>query len=177
MELQSVEPSLVSVKAILLLDNDGKRVFSKYYDDTFPSLKEQQKFEETLFNKTHRANAEIVMLEGTTCVYRSNVDLYFYVVGSQIENELMLMSVLTALYDTVSQVLRRHVEKRSLFDHLDALMLIIDEIIDGGVVLETDPGVILQRIAIKFDDTSFSEQSVVQALQQAKDSLKWSLLK
>jgi len=46
--------------------------------------------------------------------------------------QLMLMSVLTALYDTVSQVLRRHVEKRSLFDHLDALMLIIDEIIDGG---------------------------------------------
>jgi len=32
--------------------------------------------------------AEIVMLEGTTCVYRSNVDLYFYVVGSQIENEV-----------------------------------------------------------------------------------------
>ena len=28
------------------------------------------------------------MLEGTTCVYRSNVDLYFYVVGSQIENEV-----------------------------------------------------------------------------------------
>ena len=34
--------------------------------------------------------AEIVMLEGTTCVYRSNVDLYFYVVGSQIENEVVI---------------------------------------------------------------------------------------
>ena len=88
------------------------------------------------------------MLEGTTCVYRSNVDLYFYVVGSQIENEvlpadnasivithwlqLMLMSVLNAWYDTISQVLRRHVEKRLLFDHMDAVMLIVDEIIDGG---------------------------------------------
>ncbi|XP_065919990.1 coatomer subunit zeta-1-like isoform X2 [Dysidea avara] len=102
MELQSVEPSLVSVKAILLLDNDGKRVFSKYYDDTFPSLKEQQKFEETLFNKTHRANAEIVMLEGTTCVYRSNVDLYFYVVGSQIENEQL--QFLRALWSSMSKL-------------------------------------------------------------------------
>lgn len=46
----------------------------------------------------------------------------------------MLMSVLTAWYDTISQVLRRHVEKRSLFDHMDALMLIVDEIIDGGYV-------------------------------------------
>lgn len=44
----------------------------------------------------------------------------------------MLMSVLNAWYDTTSQVLRRHVEKRLLFDHMDALMLIIDEIVDGG---------------------------------------------
>ena len=33
---------------------------------------------------------EIVMLEGMTCVYRSNVDLYFYVMGSQAENEVKL---------------------------------------------------------------------------------------
>lgn len=34
------------------------------------------------------ASGEIVMLEGLTCVYRSNVDLYFYVMGSQAENEV-----------------------------------------------------------------------------------------
>ena len=28
------------------------------------------------------------MLEGLTCVYRSNVDLFFYVIGSQMENEV-----------------------------------------------------------------------------------------
>jgi len=28
------------------------------------------------------------MLEGLTCVYRSNVDLFFYVVGSAQENEV-----------------------------------------------------------------------------------------
>ena len=32
--------------------------------------------------------AEIIMIEGLTCVYRSNVDLYFYVVGSAQENEV-----------------------------------------------------------------------------------------
>lgn len=31
----------------------------QYYDHTFQSLKEQQKFEETLFNKTHRANGTV----------------------------------------------------------------------------------------------------------------------
>jgi len=28
------------------------------------------------------------MLEGLTCVYRSNVDLFFYIVGSAQENEV-----------------------------------------------------------------------------------------
>ena len=32
--------------------------------------------------------AEIIMFEGLTCVYRSNVDLFFYVVGSSQENEV-----------------------------------------------------------------------------------------
>ena len=30
--------------------------FIQYYDDTFPTLKEQTKFEESLFNKTKRSN-------------------------------------------------------------------------------------------------------------------------
>ena len=34
--------------------------------------------------------AEIIMLDGLTCVYRSNVDLYFYVMGSSNENEVQV---------------------------------------------------------------------------------------
>jgi len=35
-------------------------------------------------------SAEIIMLDGLTIVYRSSVDLYFYVMGSQYENEVSL---------------------------------------------------------------------------------------
>ena len=55
--------------------------------DSGEAPKEQKAFEKNLFNKTHRANAEIVMLDGLTCVYKSNVDLFFYVMGSSQENE------------------------------------------------------------------------------------------
>lgn len=58
----------------------------QYYDDTFPTAKDQKAFERNLFNKTHRANAEVIMLDGLTCVYRSSVDLFFYVMGSANEN-------------------------------------------------------------------------------------------
>ena len=33
------------------------------------------------------------MFEGLTCVYRSNIDLYFYVIGSSSENEVIVVQV------------------------------------------------------------------------------------
>lgn len=172
-----LEASLYTVKAIAILDNDGERVVAKYYDDTYPTTKEQKEFEKNLFSKTHRANAEIIMLDGLTCVYRSNVDLFFYVMGSSNENELILVSVLNAFYDAISQMLRKNVEKRALMDNLDGVMSIVDEIVDGGVILESDASSIMQRVAIKTDDVPITEQTVAQVLQTAKDQLKWSLLK
>ncbi|XP_010071908.1 PREDICTED: coatomer subunit zeta-1, partial [Pterocles gutturalis] len=53
-----------------------------YYDDTYPSVKEQKTFEKNIFNKTHRTDSEIALLEGLTVVYKSSIDLYFYVIGS-----------------------------------------------------------------------------------------------
>uniref|UniRef100_A0A452ULL3 Coatomer subunit zeta n=1 Tax=Ursus maritimus TaxID=29073 RepID=A0A452ULL3_URSMA len=56
MELQ--EPSLYTIKAVFILDNDGHRLLAKYYDDTFPSLKEQMAFEKNVFNKTSRTDSK-----------------------------------------------------------------------------------------------------------------------
>lgn len=43
---------------------------------------------------------EIALLEGLTVVYKSNIDLYFYVIGSSHENEVMVYtsSSIVSLY-------------------------------------------------------------------------------
>lgn len=127
------EPTLYTVKGMLILDMDGNRILAKYYDkNVFPTVKEQKAYEKNLFSKTHRANGEIIMLDGLTCVYKSNVDLFFYVMGSSYENELLLSSVLNCLYDSVSLILKKNVEKQAVLDNLDIVMLAFDEICDGG---------------------------------------------
>merc|ERR1712107_333407 len=69
-----------SVKGVMIMDNNGVRILAKYYDEeVFPNMAAQKKFEKTLFTKTHKANAEIIMLDGLTCLYKSSVDLFFYV--------------------------------------------------------------------------------------------------
>ncbi|CAH2007173.1 unnamed protein product [Acanthoscelides obtectus] len=178
MEGYLLEPTLYTIKGIAILDNDGNRILAKYYDkNTFPTAKEQKAFEKNLFNKTHRANAEIIMLDGLTCVYRSNVDLFFYVMEDHTKTRLILMSVLNCLYDSVSQILRKNVEKRAVLESLDIVMLAMDEIVDGGIILDADPGSVVSRVALRNDDIPIGEQTVAQVFQSAKEQLKWSLLK
>ena len=90
-----------------------------------------------------QANAEIIMLDGLTCLYKSSVDLFFYVVGSGQENELLLMSVLDCLFNSCSGILRKNVDKKSLCDNMEIIMLALDEMIDGGMILESDPQQVL----------------------------------
>ncbi|CAJ1076690.1 coatomer subunit zeta-2 isoform X2 [Xyrichtys novacula] len=147
MDSTSLEPSLYTVKAVFILDNDGNRLLSKYYDpELYPSMKEQKNFERNVFNKTHKADNEIAFLEGMTIVYKSSIDLFFYVVGSAQENELMLMSVLNCMFESLSQILRKNVERRCLLDNMEGVFLVVDEIIDGGVILESDPQQVLQKV-------------------------------
>ncbi len=161
-----MKPSLYSIKAIIILGNDNKRIFSKYYDDQFKNLKEQKEFERILFQKTHKANSEIIMLDGLTAVYRNCVDLLFYVIGSINENEIMLMNVLNCLCDTVKLALRKNVEKKTLFANMDLLFLIIDELCDQGIIIDVDPNSIAQRVLIKNEEKiPLSEQTVTDVLR------------
>lgn len=98
-------------------------------------------------------------------LHRSNVDLYFYVLGSQNENELLLLSVLNCVYDSISQILRKNVEKRALFENLDVVLLALDEICDGGTLLESDPNAVFNRVAIRADDIPIGEQTVAKVRQ------------
>uniref|UniRef100_A0A8C7R0Z7 Coatomer subunit zeta n=1 Tax=Oncorhynchus mykiss TaxID=8022 RepID=A0A8C7R0Z7_ONCMY len=173
------EPSLYTVKAVFILDNDGNRLLSKYYDkELYPSMKEQKNFEKNVFNKTHKADTdEIAFVEGMTIVYKCSIDLFFYVVGSSQENELMLMAVLNCLFESLGQILRKNVERRCLLDNLDGVFLVVDEIIDGGVILESDPQQVIQKVNYRADENPLSEQSVAQIMQSAKEQIKWSILK
>ncbi|XP_035751572.1 coatomer subunit zeta-1-like, partial [Egretta garzetta] len=77
---------------------------------------------------------EVTSLEGLTVVYRSSVDLFFYVVGGSQENEVGPQAVTQSGYSDVSHPLahRKEVEKRWLLDNMEGLFLVVDEIVDRG---------------------------------------------
>ncbi|KAL0693761.1 hypothetical protein Bca4012_060941 [Brassica carinata] len=171
------------VKNILLLDSEGKRIAAKYYSDDWPTNTAKEAFEKAVFSKTQKTNArtevEVTALENNIIVYKFVQDLHFFVTGGEEENELILACVLQGLFDAVNLLLRGNVDKREALDNLDLIFLCFDEIIDGGIVLETDANVIAEKAGINsFDPNApLSEQTISQALATAREHLTRSLLK
>ncbi|CAK9146293.1 unnamed protein product [Ilex paraguariensis] len=172
-----------SVKNILLLDSEGKRIAVKYYSDDWATNTAKETFEKSVFTKTQKTNArteaEITMLESNIVVYKFIQDLHFFVTGGEEENELILANVLQAFFDAVGLLLRGNVDKKEALENLDLILLCIDEIVDGGIILETDANVIAGKVASHSMDAGapLSEQTISQALATAREHFTKSLLR
>ncbi|XP_075665060.1 coatomer subunit zeta-2-like [Castanea sativa] len=130
--------SCPTVKNILLLDSEGKRVAVKYYSDDWPTNSAKLAFEKFVFTKTLKSNArveaEIAMFENNIVIYKFFQDLHFFVTRGDDENELILATVVQGFFDAVALLLRNTVDKREALENLDLILLCLDEIVDGGLI-------------------------------------------
>ncbi|CAI9531998.1 unnamed protein product, partial [Staurois parvus] len=81
------EPTLYTVRAAIILDQDGHRLLAKYYDGTFPALMEQREFERRIFLKTQRTENEVILVDGVTVLCQRLTDIMCYIIGGPDENE------------------------------------------------------------------------------------------
>ncbi|MBA0748471.1 hypothetical protein Gogos_005285, partial [Gossypium gossypioides] len=139
-----------TIKNILLLDSEGKRIAVKYYSDDWPTNAAKEAFEKAVFTKTQKTNArteaEITMFDNYIVVYKFVQDLHFFVTGGENENEIILATVLQGFFDAVGLLLRGTEDKKEALENLDLILLCLDEIVDGGIILETDANVIAGKV-------------------------------
>lgn len=67
-------------------------------------------------------------------LFKQSLDLYFYLLGAQGENELLLNAGFQGFLDAVGLLFRGQVEKRAVLDGLDLVVLALDETFDDGYV-------------------------------------------
>ena len=104
------------------------------------------------------------MLDSEVAVFRSGVECKFYIAGpieevrtvprgtlrarcltvvlfcsSSEQNELILVGVLDVLYDTVAALLRGQVDKKTMLDNLELVLLTIDEAVRVVLALVQSP--------------------------------------
>ncbi|KAI4325346.1 hypothetical protein MLD38_030756 [Melastoma candidum] len=171
-----------TIKNILLLDSEGKRIAVKYFSDDWPTNGAKLAFEKSVFTRTLKTNArteaEIAMFENNIVIYKFVQDVHFFVTGGDNDNELVLASVLQGFCEAVALILRNNVDKNEALENLDLILLCIDEIVDGGMILETDAATIAGKVASHNVDAGapLSEQTLTQAFATAREHLTRSLL-
>eukprot|EP01041_Mallomonas_annulata_P011396 gene11396-23846_t len=169
------------VKSLIVLDADGNRLLAKYYDGKVKS--DQIKFEANLHKKTKtvaaKTDAEVVLFDQEIAVYRSGSDCKFFICGPVEENELILVGVLDVIYETVSSLLRGQVDKRTMLDNLELVLLTIDEALDHGHIMELESSSVSSRVLMKGSDggpqVALGDLSISQALGLAKDQFMRSM--
>ncbi|EJT75484.1 coatomer subunit zeta [Gaeumannomyces tritici R3-111a-1] len=191
--------SLVSVNAIIILStDDASRIFAKYYTaphhaapgagqaasatappNPYADVKAQKSFEKGLLDKTAKQTGDIILYDNRIVLYKMESDVMMYVVGGVDENEVLLYNVILALRDSLHLLFKQSVDKRTIIENYDLVSLAIDEIVDDGIILETDPTIVVQRVSKAPTQDSvnlsridpFSEQGVNNLAQFGKAKL------
>ena len=174
------------MSAVIVHDNEGNRIVAKFYSALdFPDKLSESEFEKKLCKRTKngavRAEAEVLMLDGFTVVFKAGTDVTFAVVGPAEENDLILVAVLDALWDAMSLLLKGVVDKRTILGHLELLLLALDELIEGGVPFELDAHAIEARVmlrgAVPDSISSYSEMTLGAVADKLGDRLKKQFVK
>jgi len=114
---------------------------------------------------------DIMICDNYVSVFRCYHDMSIYVLGNADDNELILGQVLDCLHECFDKVFKSQFERRALITQMSQVILIIDEIVDHGVVMHTQSSVILQRIKTVKKAESTGIAAAVQEEQQASSSL------
>lgn len=162
-------------------------------------MDQQSTFETSVFEKTRKMMSQqennILLLDDNIITFVARGDLHFYVVGSVSENEIILSAILTAITDSLDILLRGESSKTRVLENLDLVVLVYDEIIDNGLVLELDPETIAERVSMEgegqgpgsptglriggqnIDLKNLNEDTIRNAVKGVRDSLIRNLLK
>lgn len=103
---------------------------------------------------TKNGGAEIIPIDHEVIVFRSGSDCKFFLAGPADENELILVAVMDAVYDALSGLLKGQIDKGTIFDNLELVLLTLDEVIDQGHIVETDPNDVISRVLMRGNNTA-----------------------
>mmetsp|Transcript_51966 Transcript_51966/g.121819 ORF Transcript_51966/g.121819 Transcript_51966/m.121819 type:complete len:167 (+) Transcript_51966:79-579(+) len=141
------------IKGIMIINNHGKPRLSKFYEH-LSLTKQQQMIRECYSLISKRSDRVCNFLEevgewgkDTKLVYRVYATLYFVFVVDGSESELGILDLIHVMVETLDHVFENVCELDLIF-HTDKVHYILDEIVMGGMVLETN----LQEIMTAIKD-------------------------
>ncbi|KAJ8443690.1 hypothetical protein Cgig2_019672 [Carnegiea gigantea] len=139
------------IKAVIMMNTQGKPRLTKFYD--FQPPEKQQELVRTLYSVlctrpegvSNFVDVASIFGPDSRLVYKHYATLYFVFVYDSAENELAMLDLIQVFVETLDKCFKNVCELDIVFNY-GKLHTIIDEIIFGGQVLETNSAEIMRAV-------------------------------
>jgi AP-3 complex subunit sigma len=163
------------IKGIIIVNNSGKPRLVKFYQNVFGEERQQSVIRRVFQQVSTRSDSFCNYLEGSIpewgenikLIYRHYATLYFVFAVDAQESDLGILDLIQVFVEALDKQFENVCELDLIF-HSDRVHYILDEIVMGGMVLETNINSILQAIN---DQERMHKQSIKNATPGKGDSV------
>jgi len=130
------------IKFIIILDNSGKIIYSKYFTDKNTAEK-QREFEKQLCIQVKNLNIlpgelDVFTIEDYNVFVKLIGEVAYFIGINENDNECLGYNFCKIFENCLSNILNDNFERSKIFNKLEKIMLLIDEMVDNGIIVNTD---------------------------------------
>ena len=130
------------IKFIIILDNSGKIIYSKYFTDKNTAEK-QREFEKQLCFKVKNLNIlpgelDVFTIEDYNVFVKLIGEVAYFIGINENDNECLGYNFCKIFENCLANILNDNFQRMKIFNNLEKIMLLIDEMIDNGIIVNTD---------------------------------------
>mmetsp|Transcript_13393 Transcript_13393/g.28083 ORF Transcript_13393/g.28083 Transcript_13393/m.28083 type:complete len:180 (+) Transcript_13393:153-692(+) len=141
------------IKGIIIVNNHGKPRLVKFYQAVESEQVQQSVIRRVFSQVTSRPDSFCNYLEGVVpewgddvkLIYRHYATLYFIFAVDAQESDLGILDLIQVFVEALDRCFENVCELDLIF-HSDRIHYVLDEIVMGGMVLDTNIGAVLQAI-------------------------------
>ena len=160
---EDLENIVCLIKFILILDNSGKRIYCQYYTKEYETLESQFDFESRLSRITatlsiDRNQVDIFNFENYNIICRINNEVAIFIGQDENDNEILLDHFLETFEMELFNFIGEDLSREKVLNHYNDIVLLVDEIVTGGIVLNIDEHSLYNRISFEKTQTNNEKQ-------------------
>ena len=130
------------IKFIIILDNSGKIIYSKYFTDKNTPEK-QREFEKQLCFQVKNLNIlpgelDVFTIEDYNVFVKLIGEVAYFIGINENDNECLGYNFCKIFENCLANILNDNFQRMKIFNNLEKIMLLIDEMIDNGIIVNTD---------------------------------------
>ena len=138
------------VKFIIILDNSGKLIYSKYF--TEKDQIKQREFEKQLCFQVKNLNIspgelDIFSMEEYNIFVKIIGQIAYFIGLNEEDNECLGYNFCKIFENCLGNITNDNFDRIKIFDNLERIIVMIDEMLDNGLIVNTDPDSISKLIS------------------------------